>query len=142
MPAGNRTGRPALPRCRIRRGGPLRPSHGCSLHIYPSGCCRASSAYWRSARLVTVHDTRREDPRQIIDELSVDISSDKIISCHVDRKNALLAAAEIALEGKRVVIVGKGHEEIERIGTKGVPFNETKILLAELGRLKGKESAI
>ncbi|WP_214804360.1 MULTISPECIES: UDP-N-acetylmuramoyl-L-alanyl-D-glutamate--2,6-diaminopimelate ligase [unclassified Exiguobacterium] len=100
------------------------------------------AAQYCAGIIVTVHDTRREDPRQIIDELSVDISSDKIISCHVDRKNALLAAAEIALEGKRVVIVGKGHEEIERIGTEGVPFNETKILLAELGRLKGKESAI
>jgi UDP-N-acetylmuramoyl-L-alanyl-D-glutamate--2,6-diaminopimelate ligase len=92
--------------------------------------------------IVTVHDPRRENPQQIIKELLSDIAPRKIITCHESRKEALQIAAKIALAGKRMVIVGKGHERFEQIGTEHVPFDEIKILTDELIRLSGQESAM
>lgn len=92
--------------------------------------------------IVTVHDPRRENPQQIIKELIAEIAPRKIITCHETRKEALQIAAKIALTGKRIVIVGKGHERFERIGMNDVPFDEMKILTEELSRLSGQESAM
>lgn len=102
---------------------------------------RIASSYCAGI-IVTVHDTRREDPDRIIEELIVSVAPEKILSSHPNRKEALLAAAKVASDGKRIIIVGKGHEQTEQIGNKAVPFDETKILLEELRRLTGKESAI
>ncbi|MCT4792361.1 MULTISPECIES: UDP-N-acetylmuramoyl-L-alanyl-D-glutamate--2,6-diaminopimelate ligase [Exiguobacterium] len=92
--------------------------------------------------IVTVHDPRREQPQQIIKELLVEIPPRKIITCHESRKEALQIAAKVALTGKRMVIVGKGHERFEQIGTEHVPFDEVKILTDELIRLSGQETAM
>lgn len=92
--------------------------------------------------IVTVHDPRRENPKQIIAELIAEIAPRKIITCHETRKEALQIAAKIALTGKRIVIVGKGHERFERIGMQDIPFDEMEILTEELGRLSGHESAM
>lgn len=92
--------------------------------------------------IVTVHDTRSENPLRIIDELTVDIPSEQLVGCYALRHEALIKAASLAYEGARVVIVGKGHDEIERIGTQLIPFNEKDILLAEIDRLSEGESVI
>jgi len=92
--------------------------------------------------IATVHDARSEAPIQIIDELIVDVPKERLIGCHTSRHEALVQAAHLAHRGQRVVIVGKGHDEVERIGTKTIPFNEKHILLAELERLSEGESVI
>lgn len=92
--------------------------------------------------IATVHDARSEAPNQIIDELIVDVPKERLIGCHTSRHEALVQAAHLAHRGQRVVIVGKGHDEVERIGTKTIPFNEKHILLAELERLSKGESVI
>ncbi|WP_426272211.1 UDP-N-acetylmuramoyl-L-alanyl-D-glutamate--2,6-diaminopimelate ligase [Exiguobacterium sp. R-17] len=92
--------------------------------------------------IATVHDARSEAPNQIIDELIVDVPKERLIGCHTSRHEALVQAAHLAHRGQRVVIVGKGHDEVERIGTKTIPFNEKHILLAELERLSEEESVI
>jgi len=102
---------------------------------------RIASKYC-SKIIVTVHDARSEAPEQIIEELIVDIPQDRVIGCHTSRHEALVQAAHLAHEGQRIVIVGKGHDEVERIGTKTIPFNEKTILLAELERLSEGESVI
>lgn len=102
---------------------------------------RIASKYC-SKIIVTVHDARSEAPEQIIEELIVDIPQDRVTGCHTSRHEALVQAAHLAHEGQRIVIVGKGHDEVERIGTKTIPFNEKTILLAELERLSEGESVI
>ncbi|MGI1804230.1 UDP-N-acetylmuramoyl-L-alanyl-D-glutamate--2,6-diaminopimelate ligase [Exiguobacterium sp. TDN 0502] len=92
--------------------------------------------------IVTVHDTRSEDPLRIIDELTVDIPSEQLVGCYALRHEALIKAASLAYEGARIVIVGKGHDDVERIGTQLIPFNEKDILLAEIDRLSEGESVI
>ncbi|KNH36632.1 UDP-N-acetylmuramoyl-L-alanyl-D-glutamate--2,6-diaminopimelate ligase [Exiguobacterium acetylicum] len=92
--------------------------------------------------IATVHDARTENPDRIIEELIVDIPREHLVGCHTSRHEALVQAAHLAHEGKRIVIVGKGHDEVERIGTKTIPFNEKHILLAELERLSEGESVI
>ncbi|MEW8975222.1 MAG: UDP-N-acetylmuramyl-tripeptide synthetase, partial [Exiguobacterium sp.] len=92
--------------------------------------------------IATVHDARSEAPNQIIDELIVDVPKERLIGCHTSRHEALVQAAHLAHRGQRFVIVGKGHDEVERIGTKTIPFNEKHILLAELERLSEGESVI
>ncbi|MBF8152253.1 UDP-N-acetylmuramoyl-L-alanyl-D-glutamate--2,6-diaminopimelate ligase [Exiguobacterium sp. TBG-PICH-001] len=92
--------------------------------------------------IATVHDARTENPDRIIEELIVDIPREQLVGCHTSRHEALVQAAHLAHEGKRIVIVGKGHDEVERIGTKTIPFNEKHILLAELERLSEGKSVI
>ena len=92
--------------------------------------------------IATVHDPRSEAPNQIVDELIVDIPKNRLIGCYMSRHEALVQAAHLAHEGKRIVIIGKGHDEVERIGAKAIPFNEKHILLAELERLSEGESVI
>ncbi|KTR61553.1 UDP-N-acetylmuramyl peptide synthase [Exiguobacterium indicum] len=102
---------------------------------------RIASKYCKHI-IATVHDARTENPDQIIEELIVDIPREHLVGCHTSRHEALVQAAHLAHEGKRIVIVGKGHDEVERIGTKTIPFNEKHILLAELERLSEGESVI
>ncbi len=92
--------------------------------------------------IAMVHDARTENPDRIIEELIVDISREHLVGCHTSRHEAIVQAAHLAHEGKRIVIVGKGHDEVERIGTKTIPFNEKHILLAELERLSEGKSVI
>lgn len=92
--------------------------------------------------IVTVHDVRMEDPKQIIRDLVKGIQSDVKYVTFEAREEALRHAAIQALEGKRVVVVGKGHDHIERIGGKSIPFNESNILLEELKKRKGQEPAV
>lgn len=92
--------------------------------------------------IVTVHDVRMEDPKQIIRDLVKGIQRDVKYVTFEAREEALRHAATQALEGKRVVVVGKGHDHIERIGRQSIPFNESNILLEELKKRKGQEPAV
>lgn len=92
--------------------------------------------------IVTVHDVRTEDPKQIIEGLIEGIHPTIRYVTFNERKDALRHAALQALEGKRIVVVGKGHDQIERVGQTSIPFNESDILLDELRKLKGQEPAI
>lgn len=92
--------------------------------------------------IVTVHDVRMEDPKQIIRDLVKGIQPNVKYVTFEAREEALRHAATQALEGKRVVVVGKGHDHIERIGRQSIPFNESNILLEELKKRKGQEPAV
>ncbi|WP_214742238.1 UDP-N-acetylmuramoyl-L-alanyl-D-glutamate--2,6-diaminopimelate ligase [Exiguobacterium sp. s48] len=92
--------------------------------------------------IVTVHDVRMEDPKQIIRDLVKGIQPDVKYVTFEAREDALRHAAKQALAGKRVVVVGKGHDHIERIGRQSIPFNESNILLEELKKRKGQEPAV
>ncbi len=92
--------------------------------------------------IVTVHDVRTEDPKQIIDGLLEGIDADTHYVTFEERRDALRHAAQQALVGKRIVVVGKGHDHVERVGRESIPFNESDILLDELKKLKGQEPAV
>lgn len=92
--------------------------------------------------IVTVHDIRQESPTQVIADLMEGIPSHMTVETFEERRDALRVATLKAFEGSRVVVVGKGHDHIERIGTEFVPFNESTILLDELKRLTGQEPAV
>ncbi len=92
--------------------------------------------------IVTVHDVRTEDPRHIIDGLLEGVDSNTHYVTFEERRDALRHAAQQALVGKRIVVVGKGHDHVERVGQESIPFNESDILLDELKKLKGQEPAV
>lgn len=92
--------------------------------------------------IVTVHDVRTEGPQQIIDGLLAGVAEDTKYITFEERRDALRHAAQQALVGKRIVIVGKGHDHVERVGQEAIPFNESDILLEELKKLKGQEPAV
>lgn len=92
--------------------------------------------------IVTVHDVRMENPDQIIQDLLKGVASNVQHVSFESREDALRHAAGQAWDGKRVVVVGKGHDHIERIGRESIPFNESDILLEELKKLKGQEPAV
>lgn len=92
--------------------------------------------------IVTVHDVRTENPKQIIDGLLAGVAANTNYVTFETRRDALHHAALQALDGKRIVVIGKGHDHVERIGGEDIPFNESDILLEELRKLKGQEPAV
>jgi UDP-N-acetylmuramoyl-L-alanyl-D-glutamate--2,6-diaminopimelate ligase len=92
--------------------------------------------------IVTVHDVRTEDPRHIIDGLLAGVDTNTQYVTFEERRDALRHAAQQALVGKRIVVVGKGHDHVERVGQDSIPFNESDILLDELKKFKGQEPAV
>ncbi|WP_215142967.1 UDP-N-acetylmuramoyl-L-alanyl-D-glutamate--2,6-diaminopimelate ligase [Exiguobacterium qingdaonense] len=100
------------------------------------------ASHYSNELIVTVHDVRMEDPKRIIQDLVKGVQPTTNYVTFEARKDALRHAVMQALEGKRVVVVGKGHDHVERIGRQSVPFNESDILLKELKRRKGQEPAV
>ncbi|WP_214829441.1 UDP-N-acetylmuramoyl-L-alanyl-D-glutamate--2,6-diaminopimelate ligase [Exiguobacterium algae] len=100
------------------------------------------ASFYSNELIVTVHDVRTEDPKKIISDLLKGIDSNTRYVTFEARADALRHAALQALEGKRVVVVGKGHDHVERVGRQAIPFNESDILLDELKKLKGQEPAV
>lgn len=102
---------------------------------------RIAGAYCKEV-IVTVHDARSEDPNRVIDDLIQGIPEGVKTSSYPERTDALHHAAQYALAGRRVVVIGKGHERVQRIGQETIPFNEAEIILNELHRLRGQEPAV
>ncbi|NFV11637.1 hypothetical protein FDG09_01500 [Clostridium sporogenes] len=53
-----------------------------------------------------------------------------------DRKEAIIQALNIAQEGDMVIILGRGHENTQKIKQSEIPFNDktvTEQLLADIG---------
>jgi len=89
--------------------------------------------------IVTNEDPYNEDPNQIIDEVLSGIKNKKLgesLFRIMDRREAIKKALQIARPGDIFVITGKGAEEVMAIGKQRIPWNEKKVILEELEKLK------
>jgi UDP-N-acetylmuramoyl-L-alanyl-D-glutamate--2,6-diaminopimelate ligase len=88
--------------------------------------------------VMTSDNPRTEDPTRIIEEIKRGIPpvSDRGAATFaiVDRKEAIQFAIKKAEPGDLVLLVGKGHEQTQTIGSDQLPFDEAAIARAALER--------
>jgi UDP-N-acetylmuramoyl-L-alanyl-D-glutamate--2,6-diaminopimelate ligase len=88
--------------------------------------------------VMTSDNPRTEDPARIIEEIKrgVPPASDRGAATFaiVDRKEAIQFAIKKAEPGDLVLLVGKGHEQMQVIGGDELPFDEAAIARAALER--------
>jgi UDP-N-acetylmuramoyl-L-alanyl-D-glutamate--2,6-diaminopimelate ligase len=88
--------------------------------------------------VITSDNPRSEDPARIIEELKRGLppASDRGAATFtiVDRTEAIQFAIQRAEPGDLVLLAGKGHEQMQVIGSKELPFNEAAIARDALER--------
>ena len=85
------------------------------------------AAEFADTAIITSDNPRSEDPEKIIDEIFDGISSSAQAVRMVDRKQAIEQALSLAKSGDTVVLLGKGHEKYQVIGTRRIPFDDREI---------------
>jgi UDP-N-acetylmuramoyl-L-alanyl-D-glutamate--2,6-diaminopimelate ligase len=76
---------------------------------------------------LTDDNPRGEDPTSIIDEVRAGVRDQSRLVVERDRRAAIASALERAQPGDIVVIAGKGHETVQLIGTRVIPFDDREV---------------
>jgi UDP-N-acetylmuramoyl-L-alanyl-D-glutamate--2,6-diaminopimelate ligase len=79
---------------------------------------------------LTSDNPRSEDPRAIIEEISVGVVPDppEGYTSHPDRRVAIHDALGWTRAGDTLVIAGKGHETYQIVGTQVLPFDDRQVV--------------
>jgi UDP-N-acetylmuramoyl-L-alanyl-D-glutamate--2,6-diaminopimelate ligase len=87
---------------------------------------------------VTSDNPRSEDPRTIIDQVRAGVQRPEVLVVEPDRRAAIAAALAAARPGDVVVLAGKGHETVQLIGERAVPFDDRQVARDALDDLEGR----
>lgn len=77
--------------------------------------------------LLTSDNPRGEDPIAIIDAVRSGMAADADVTVEPDRATAIALAVGEAQPGDVVVIAGKGHEAVQIVGDRSIPFDDREI---------------
>ncbi|MFO7891540.1 MAG: UDP-N-acetylmuramoyl-L-alanyl-D-glutamate--2,6-diaminopimelate ligase [bacterium] len=77
--------------------------------------------------IVTTDNPRTEDPSVIISDIMKGIKIKNKVKIIENRKQAIHYALDMAKENDSVVLLGKGHETYQEIGTRRFPFDDKKV---------------
>lgn len=77
--------------------------------------------------IITSDNPRNEDPMQIIQDTLVGVKDKKKAEIFVDRTEAIHRALSVAGESDCVLILGKGHESYQQIGSNKIPFDDRDV---------------
>ena len=123
---------------------PLASNHGRLIVVFGCGGDRDRSKRSRmgfvASRLadrvvVTSDNPRSESPMSIIEDVLAGIPNRDRVDVESDRALAIEKAIGMADEGDVVLIAGKGHEAVQLIGDRSLPFDDREVALGILGRL-------
>jgi len=81
--------------------------------------------------VVTSDNPRSEDPAAIIREITDAIADDNVVAIE-NRAEAIAYAISAAAVGDTVVIAGKGHESVQLIGDRVIPFSDFEVARDQL----------
>ncbi len=96
--------------------------------------------------VITSDNPRSEDPARIIDDVRRGLTPDterrggsgQIVLGLVDRREAIEAAIGRARPGDLVLIAGKGHETVQIVGDRTLPFNDADVAREMLARRRSR----
>ncbi len=74
--------------------------------------------------IVTSDNPRFEDPLRIIEDVCSGMVAPENTARIVEREEAIAAAADGSLPGDIILIAGKGHETVQVIGDREIPFDD------------------
>lgn len=89
--------------------------------------------------ILTNDNPRTESPEMIADEIKAGFTKPERVTIELDREKAIQLAVQKACVGDIVLIAGKGHETVQIIGDKVMPFDDGEVVLQAL-KLKRKGS--
>lgn len=88
-----------------------------------------TAARWSDEVIVTSDNPRSEDPKRIM--LDVEVGIRRVRSdhyeIHEDRQEAIARAIDLAQPGDIVVLAGKGHETVQIVGDRRLPFDDRDV---------------
>lgn len=92
--------------------------------------------------ILTSDNPRSEDPLRILADASIGL--DRVEASYVresDRRRAIRQALLEARSGDVVMIAGKGHETVQKIGDEALPFDDRQVAREMLEQLQGGRSS-
>jgi UDP-N-acetylmuramoyl-L-alanyl-D-glutamate--2,6-diaminopimelate ligase len=92
--------------------------------------------------IVTSDNPRSEPPEAIIEAIERGMNGSRGAErlSIVDRREAIARALEMAETGDVVVVAGKGHERMQQLRDRLVPFDDREVVREILGGAKGRDS--
>lgn len=87
-----------------------------------------AAAKYSDNLIVTTDSPRHEDPQKTVDDVAAGIPEGVPYIGIADRKEAVLAALNMARSGDIVALCGKGHEDYQAIGDEYLHFDEKEIV--------------
>jgi UDP-N-acetylmuramoyl-L-alanyl-D-glutamate--2,6-diaminopimelate ligase len=98
----------------------------------------AAAARHSDLTIITTDNPRSEDPSAIVDEVrrGAEAQPNAVIETVIDRRSAIQRGIALARAGDMVLVLGKGHEQGQDVGTEVLPFddrNEVRDALVEAG---------
>lgn len=78
--------------------------------------------------IVTSDNPRSENPERIINDIMSGIENGKKVYREPDRKEAIKLAMSLARENDIILLLGKGHETVQKFKDYSVEFDERKIV--------------
>lgn len=85
--------------------------------------------------VVTSDNPRSEKPEAIIAEILDGMRHPERAMVEVDRRAAILKALSLARPDDVVVVAGKGHERVQIVGNRLIPFDDREVVREALERL-------
>ena len=79
--------------------------------------------------VITNDNPRSEKPEKICDDILAGIKVENDVQVILDRKKAITSAVQTLGEDEVLLIAGKGHEEIQIIGSERLPFSDYEVAL-------------
>lgn len=87
--------------------------------------------------MLTSDNPRGEAPEQIVADIRAGITRSENISVELDRAAAIAHVIEQASSGDAVLIAGKGHETVQWLGQRALPFSDREQVEQQLLRRAG-----
>jgi UDP-N-acetylmuramoyl-L-alanyl-D-glutamate--2,6-diaminopimelate ligase len=84
--------------------------------------------------IVTSDNPRSEDPGDIAAAMMTGVGEEAAHILEVDRRKAIDLALDSAEDGDVVLILGRGHEPMQDLGSEKVPFDDRQVAAASLER--------
>ena len=76
---------------------------------------------------VTSDNPRTESPEAIVAQIAAGVEQPSKLQVQTDRRQAIGQALRAAGEGDVVVIAGKGHEPVQILADRTVPFDDRQV---------------
>jgi len=81
--------------------------------------------------VVTSDNPRSEEPTRIVAEVAAGVPASAEVEVEVDRRAAIRLALARSKKGDVVLILGKGHEQGQEIGSEIIPFDDRTVAIEE-----------
>lgn len=92
--------------------------------------------------VITSDNPRTEDPAQIAQAVMSGVAPDTDHLLEIDRRRAIDVAIDAAEDGDVVLILGRGHEPMQDLGTEKVVFDDRQVAAASLRRRRRSTGSI